>query len=109
MLVVDLTEDAGRACYLAGFHAAEAFIFERTGKASKTRKGVHVEFARLEMNEPRIDLEPRRFLPQPYDLKAICNYDVGPDAVVPFERAEAALRAATRCVDCIADLIESQT
>jgi uncharacterized protein (UPF0332 family) len=26
-------DEAGRAAYLAGFHAAQAFIFESTGKA----------------------------------------------------------------------------
>jgi uncharacterized protein (UPF0332 family) len=40
MLTVDLTEDAGRAAYLAGYQAAEAFIFERTGKATKTTRAL---------------------------------------------------------------------
>ena len=31
MLSVHLTEDAGRAAYLAGYQAAEALIFESTG------------------------------------------------------------------------------
>jgi hypothetical protein len=43
MLTVNLTEDAGRSAYLAGYQAAEALIFERTGKvtsrASKCRCG----------------------------------------------------------------------
>jgi uncharacterized protein (UPF0332 family) len=60
MLTVNLTEDAGRAAYLAGYQAAEAFIFERSGRATKTHKGAHSEFARLAVNEPRIDLELRR-------------------------------------------------
>jgi uncharacterized protein (UPF0332 family) len=55
MLTVDLTEDAGRAAYLAGYQAAAAFIFERTGKVGKTHKGAHTEFARLSVNEPRVD------------------------------------------------------
>jgi hypothetical protein len=37
---------ARSACY-AAFHAAEALIFERTGKAVKTHRGVRIEFARL--------------------------------------------------------------
>jgi uncharacterized protein (UPF0332 family) len=40
MLTINLTEDAGRAAYLAGFHAAEALIFERTGKANKDPQGI---------------------------------------------------------------------
>jgi len=79
MLTIDLTEDAGRACYQAGYLAAETFIFEHTGRATKTQKGVHREFARLAFNEPRINAELRRFLPQAYDLKAICDYELGPD------------------------------
>jgi uncharacterized protein (UPF0332 family) len=104
MLGVDLTEDAGRAAYLAGYQAAEALIFERTGKVTKTHRGAHTEFARLTVNEPRIDVELRRFLPQAYDLKAICDYELGPDAVVPHEKAADAIHVATRFVDCIASL-----
>ena len=45
-LSVNLTGCAGRSSYLAAFHAAQAFIFERTGKITKSHKGVHTEFAR---------------------------------------------------------------
>jgi uncharacterized protein (UPF0332 family) len=105
MLTVDLTEDAGRAAYLAGYQAAEAFIFERTGKATKTHRGAHAEFARLAATEPRIDIELRRFLPRAYDLKAICDYELGPDAVVPREKAAAAIESATDFVNCIVGLL----
>jgi uncharacterized protein (UPF0332 family) len=105
MFTVDPTEDAGRAAYLAGYQAAETFISRRTGKATKTHKGAHTEFARLAVNEPRIDMELRRFLPQAYDLKAICDYELGPDAVVPHDKAVAALDTASRFVDCIAGLL----
>jgi uncharacterized protein (UPF0332 family) len=105
MLTVNLTEDAGRTAYLAGYQAAESFIFERTGKVTKTHKGAHTEFARLTVNEPRIDMELRRFLPRAYDLKAICDYELGPDAVVPREKAEAAVETAARFVDCVATLL----
>ena len=105
MLTVNLTEDAGRAAYIAGYQAAEAFIFERTGKAAKTHKGLHAEFARLTRDEPRIDVTLRRFLPQVYDLKAICDYELGPDAVVPRDKAEEAIRNATRFVDRITKIL----
>lgn len=32
MLTVELAEDAGQAAYLVGYHAAEAFIFERVAR-----------------------------------------------------------------------------
>ncbi len=38
MLGVHLNEDAGRAAYLAAFHAAQAFIFESVGKMFKSHK-----------------------------------------------------------------------
>jgi uncharacterized protein (UPF0332 family) len=40
-------EAAGRTAYLAGFHAAQALIFERTGRAAKTHGGVRTMFLRL--------------------------------------------------------------
>ncbi len=83
-------------------------IFERSGRVTKTHKGVHTGFARLMRNEPRIDTELRRFLPQAYDLKAICDYELGPDAVVPREKAAAAVQTAARFVDCIASLIAAE-
>jgi len=34
MLGIELADEAGRAAYLAAFHAAQAFIFHRTCTAS---------------------------------------------------------------------------
>lgn len=107
MLVLPLTENAGRAAYLAGFHAAQALIFERTGHVSKTHKGVHAEFARLTRDEPRIDHELRRFLPQAYDLKTLCDYELGPDAAVPYDKASDAVDTAARFIETIVALIEA--
>ena len=39
MLGIGLADAAGRTAYLAGFHAAQALIFERTGRAVKTHRG----------------------------------------------------------------------
>ncbi|MBF0609270.1 MAG: HEPN domain-containing protein [Magnetococcales bacterium] len=71
MLNVGLNSDAGRTAYLAGFHAAQALIFERMGKTVKTHKGVQMEFMRLTKNEPSVPAELRIFLSQAYNLKAI--------------------------------------
>ena len=35
MMGAGLTDDAGRTAYLAGLHAAQAFIFETTGRVYK--------------------------------------------------------------------------
>src|SRR5882672_12208502 len=73
--------DAGRNAYLAAFHAAQAFIFERTGRVAKTHQGVRVEFNRLAKGEMRIDRERQRFLAQAYNLKSVADYEMGPEAV----------------------------
>jgi uncharacterized protein (UPF0332 family) len=105
ILAIELGEDAGRAAYLAAFHAAQALIFERTNKAAKSHRGVHGQFLRLVADEPRIDLELRRFLAQGYKLKAIADYETGPDAVIPLEEAATAIETADRFVRIIAKLL----
>lgn len=83
----------------------QALISTRTGKDAKTHKGAHTEFARLTRNEPRLDAELRRFLPQSYDMKAIADYELGPGADVPVDRAGAAIETAERFIACIEGLL----
>ena len=61
MLGVGLNEAAGRTAYLAGFHVAQALIFERLGKVLKTHNGVQAEFLRLTKDDLRLDAELRLF------------------------------------------------
>jgi uncharacterized protein (UPF0332 family) len=106
ILDADVPDSAGREAYLAAFHAAPALIAARTGRTPKTHRGTHVEFARLSREEPAIDAELRRFLPQSYDIKSVADYETGPDAVVPVEEAAAAIETAERFIACIAGLLE---
>ena len=92
MLHVGLNEAAGRSAYLAGFHAAQALIFERQGRALKTHSGVQSEFHRLVRNDFRFDENLRTFLSRAYNLKAIADYETGPGSEIPRERAEEAVR-----------------
>ena len=62
MLSARLNEDAARAAYLACFHVAQAFIYERTDRTAKTDRGVQSEFFRLSRDDPRGDPALRRFL-----------------------------------------------
>jgi uncharacterized protein (UPF0332 family) len=62
----DLGDDAGRNAYLTAFHAAQAFIFERTGRAAKTHHGVHTLFENLTKDDAAIEEDIRRFLPAAY-------------------------------------------
>jgi uncharacterized protein (UPF0332 family) len=105
MLAMKYNDAAGRAAYLAGFHAAQALISEKTGRAVKTHGGVNTEFHRLVRDEARVDDELRTFLGRTYNLKAIADYETGPGAEVSPERAAEAITAAKRFVACISDLI----
>ena len=103
ILAAGIGEDAGRNAYLAGFHAAQALIAERTGKDAKTHKGVHAQFARLTRNEPRLGRELRQF--QAYDIKSIADYGVGPEIDVPLDRAGAAIDTAEQFVNQVTELL----
>jgi uncharacterized protein (UPF0332 family) len=105
MLKVDLNDAAGRTAYLAGFHAAQALIFETLGRVFKTHSGVRSEFARLVKDEPRVDNELRGFLGYAYQLKEIADYELGPGSKVSAESARAALQTARRFVECVASLL----
>lgn len=104
MIDVNLTDEAGRAAYLAAFHAAQAFIFERNGRTPKSHSGVHSQFGKLARDEPGIDIALRRFLSQACDMKTIVDYDTR-QVVVPVERAHIAIETAGRFIACAAGLI----
>ena len=105
MLRVGLNEDAGRAAYLAGLHAAQALIFETTGRIFKRHSTVRNEFGRLVKDEPRVDADLRAFLGRAYNLKAIADYETGPDSHVSADTARQAIATARRFVECVTRLI----
>ncbi|NYZ10935.1 HEPN domain-containing protein [Azospirillum sp. RWY-5-1] len=107
-LSVGLGNDAARNAYLAAFHAAQALIFECTGKVAKSHQGVHAEFHRLSRDEPAFDPESRRFLSQAYSLKAVADYELGPDAEIPPDRAAAALDRARSVVDVVMKVLDAE-
>jgi uncharacterized protein (UPF0332 family) len=101
MLGIGLADEAGRAAYLAAFHAAQALIFERTGRPPKTHQGVRGQFGAVARTELHIDIELRRFLTDGYDLKSVAGYGIGPEAVVSANDAKQAIETANGFVDCI--------
>jgi uncharacterized protein (UPF0332 family) len=101
MLGVALTDDAGRAAYLASFHAAQAVIFERTGKVVKTHRGVQSEFLRLTKDDPQVTPDQRIFLSQAYNFKAMADYDGGPGGELSAEEASVALERGRGFVDTV--------
>lgn len=98
MLSAGLNEDAAREAYLACFHVAQAYIFERTGKTTKSHHGLQTEFFRLTRDDARTDPELRRFLSQSYEFKSVADYGTGPDAVTSAETAAEAIATAKRFV-----------
>ena len=86
-------------------HAAQAFLFDSTGKAFKSHRGVQKEFLRLTKDDPRFTAEQRIFLSQTYNLKAVADYETGPDAEVSAERAVHAVDAGKWFVSHIAGLL----
>lgn len=102
---VGLNEDAGRNACLAAFHAAQALIFERTGKPFKTHDGVHAELSRPTGNDPRVDAEPRVFLSRAYGLETIADHETGPRSELTAERAAEAVDAGERFVAHIAGVV----
>jgi uncharacterized protein (UPF0332 family) len=103
--VLHYNEEAGRAAYLAGLHAAQALIFERNGKVIKRHRGVQNELRRLTKDEPRFDLELSAFLGRTYNLKAIADYEAGPGSEVTVEQAQQAIATASRLIAFIEELL----
>lgn len=107
ILNIDLAEVAGRTAYLAGYNAAQAFLFEHHSKVFKTHSGVRGEFGRLAKDDDRFDAELRTFLGHAYQLKSIADYGTGPDATVSRTQAVEAIGVARRLVDTIARVLEA--
>jgi uncharacterized protein (UPF0332 family) len=105
MLSVDLSEDAARAAYLAGYNAARALLFEHRDHVYTSHGGVQREFVRLTKKDERVDPPLRAFLSDTYDLKTIADYGSDPGLQVSAERARDVIQMARRFIECIASLI----
>ncbi len=103
--VMHYSDEAARAAYLAGFHAAQAIIFERTARVAKSHSGLRTAFARLAKDDPGIDRTFTRFLARAYKFKEIADYGIGPQAVVTAAEAQEMIDLATRFVDRMAEIL----
>ncbi len=104
LLTQNFIDDSGRAAYLAGFHAAQALLFEKLGRCPKTHSGVQTQFAKLVRDEPRIDRGLRAFLGSAYNLKSIADYETGPGSNVTPQQARAAIDTARRFIKVVVGL-----
>jgi uncharacterized protein (UPF0332 family) len=105
MLSVGLNDAAGRTAHLVGFHAAQAFLFERSGRLLESHKGVQTEFLRLTKDDAHAGAEFRAFLPRAYNLKSIADYETGPGSEVSAETAAQTAAAAKQFVARIGQLL----
>ncbi|SRR5260370_13345105 len=101
VLSIGLFEAAGRAAYLAAYHAAQGLILARTNKIAKTHSGVRSEFARVAKNDPRLERKLSSFLAQAYNLKIVADYAVGGDIGVSASEAAEAIDGATRFIGTV--------
>jgi uncharacterized protein (UPF0332 family) len=90
-----LSDAAGRAAYIAGFHVAQALLSEKTGRTAKTHRGVQTEFLRL-TKDSNLQPDLRAFLSHAYQLKAIADYETGENSRVSTEQATRAVATAKR-------------
>jgi uncharacterized protein (UPF0332 family) len=97
---------AGREAYIAAFQAAQALIYERTGRVSKTHRGVRAQFSDLTRDEPRISHDHVLFLARGYEIKSWADYGTGPQAphisITPAE----AIEAAGRFIEAVRNLLD---
>ena len=100
-----VAEDAARNAYYAAFHAAQALIFERTGKTAKTHAGVHREFHRLARHEVTLPVQLRSFITTSYELKAKADYEASTADPVTLARATTSIATSERFVDAIVNLL----
>ena len=98
-------DEASRAAYLAGLNAAQALIFTRDGRATRTHRGLRASFARLARDEPSIDPEFVGFLGRAYRFKEITDYGMDSEAVVTEADAREMIDIAARFIDRIAEIL----
>ena len=96
-----LAKVAARSAYYAAFHAAEAFIVERTSKAPKTHHGVRSEFGRLMKDDPARAKFMTTILAQAYRYKEIGDYGTDPDEAITMQDADAVMRSATQFLEWV--------
>jgi uncharacterized protein (UPF0332 family) len=102
-----LAKAAALSAYYAVFHAAEALIFERTGKVVKTHSGVRSEFSRVLKDAAGEDATLGRVLNKGYGYKDLADYGTGRNRTVSDEDAAAMIADAARFVDRVAELVSA--
>jgi uncharacterized protein (UPF0332 family) len=101
-MLEDWPDEAGRACYLAAFHAAQALIFENTGRVAGPHAEVQAQFGRLVRKDPTCDAGLGLFLGRTYNLKVITDYEADPGAGIAPEYAALAVERSGQLIEFVA-------
>ncbi|HMN73761.1 MAG TPA: HEPN domain-containing protein [Rhodoblastus sp.] len=104
---IGLPKLAARCAYYAAFHAAEAFIVEKTGRIAKTHSGVRSELMRLANEMTSVDRSLPKFLAKAYLFKEMSDYAVGPGIMLTPQDADAAIVEARRFIDAISGFLSA--
>jgi len=104
-VIDDLPDVAARHAYMAAYRAAQAFLFERTGRVAKTDRGVQSEFSRLVKDIPDLSARFASFLGRAYRYKEIADYGADPARDIPPDQAREALATARAFVAWLRGLV----
>ena len=105
ILAIHIPRQAARLAYYAQFHAAQALIFERTGKIAKTHKGVQILFHRLIKQEAAIGPGLSGDLSASYHFKEAADYETGTAGTISSGDAAEAIRTAERFLAVIEGIL----
>ena len=100
IIAINIPRQAARLAYYAQFHSAQALIFERTAKISKTHKGVDKQFHKLVKADPALAGLAGQ-LSTAYYYKDVADYDTGTAPPITAAIATAAITTAEQFITAI--------
>ena len=100
VLAINIPDEAGRHAYYA-----QALIFERTDKISKSHKGVSSQFHKLAKDEPAIGTDLARDLSATYHFKEAADYETDTAAMITAADARDAIGTAEHFVAVISKVL----
>jgi uncharacterized protein (UPF0332 family) len=94
ILGIGLQRVAARSAYYATFHAAEAMIFETSGRVVKTHSGVRTTFSNIAKDNARLGADLGKILAKGYEYKEISDYGTNPRSTISRADDEEAIAGA---------------
>lgn len=106
---IGIFEVAAREAYLVVLGAAQALLFERTGRIVKTHSGVRTQVALLARDDPALDPTLAVFLARACDFKEVADYGGTRRGPITAEEAEWAVTTAQQLLHHVAVLLGDTT